>query len=272
MKNTVYKSVCVLRKPISLYLAETSMKKKHYFFLIPHVWKNYASNALVHVRGENEEGLGLDPNLAVKIINQCYDITPNSLPPPCRRPSTHRPSLYFALRSVVPRCAHICIPVRTYHLVLAMYPNLMPTVRICALEAAVKEQEERARLLSIQTKREQWKAASARYYEKHPEVKERKRVIMAEKRAAKKLARRRCDPPKQPKPTPNVGLNTASAAALASAPSSENEIMLAHEEASAAESLLFLQQSTKWNPFPPDLPDSDDPGTSTNSEASSPGR
>jgi hypothetical protein len=45
-----------------------------------------------------------------------------------------------------------------------------------------KEQEERARLLSIQTKREQWKAVSARYYEKHPEVKERKRVIMAEKR------------------------------------------------------------------------------------------
>ncbi|KAF8176395.1 hypothetical protein K438DRAFT_1770593 [Mycena galopus ATCC 62051] len=46
-----------------------------------------------------------------------------------------------------------------------------------------------------QTKRDQWKAASARYYERHPEVKEKKRVKMAEKRAAKKLARRQCDPP-----------------------------------------------------------------------------
>ncbi|KAJ7880127.1 hypothetical protein B0H13DRAFT_1862210 [Mycena leptocephala] len=166
-----------------------------------------------------------------------------------------------------------CIPVRT----IPSRPRDVPQPHANSKDLRrwklqFKEQEERARLLSIQTKREQWKAASARYYEKHPEVKERKRVIMAEKRAAKKLARRRCDPPKQPKPTPNVGLNTASAAALASAPSSENEIMLAHEEASAAESLLFLQQSTKWNPFPPDLPDSDDPGTSTNSEASSPGR
>jgi hypothetical protein len=33
----------------------------------------------------------------------------------------------------------------------------------------------------------------------------------------------------------------------------------AHEEAAAAASLLFLQQSTQRNPFPPDLPDSDDP-------------
>ncbi|KAF8179482.1 hypothetical protein K438DRAFT_1768851 [Mycena galopus ATCC 62051] len=48
-----------------------------------------------------------------------------------------------------------------------------------------------------QTKRDQWKAASARYYERHPEVKEKKRVKMAEKRAAKKLARRQRDPPTQ---------------------------------------------------------------------------
>ncbi|KAF7349469.1 hypothetical protein MSAN_01737200 [Mycena sanguinolenta] len=46
-----------------------------------------------------------------------------------------------------------------------------------------------------QNKRDQWKAASARYYERHPEVKEKKRVKMAEKRAAKKLARRQWDPP-----------------------------------------------------------------------------
>ncbi|KAJ7918360.1 hypothetical protein B0H13DRAFT_1869539 [Mycena leptocephala] len=107
-----------------------------------------------------------------------------------------------------------------------------------------KEQEKQACLLSIQMKREQWKAVSARYYEMHPEVRERKHVIMAEKRAAKRLARRHCDPPKQAKSTPDIGLSPASA------------------EVSAAESLLFLQQSTKSNPFPPDLLCSDDPGTS----------
>ncbi|KAJ7830594.1 hypothetical protein B0H13DRAFT_2371935 [Mycena leptocephala] len=77
------------------------------------------------------------------------------------------------------------------------------------------DQAERARLVSIQTKCEQWKAVSARYYGNHPEVKERKRVIMAEKRE-----------------------------------------VWAHKEAAAAASLLFLQQSTQQNPFPPDLPDS----------------
>ncbi|KAJ7813718.1 hypothetical protein B0H14DRAFT_2604629 [Mycena olivaceomarginata] len=45
-------------------------------------------------------------------------------------------------------------------------------------------------------KRDKWKAASARYYLKHPEIKEKKRAKMAEKRAARKLARRRWDPPK----------------------------------------------------------------------------
>ncbi|KAF8174184.1 hypothetical protein K438DRAFT_1980480 [Mycena galopus ATCC 62051] len=47
------------------------------------------------------------------------------------------------------------------------------------------------------TKRAQWKAASARYYERHPEVKEKKRLKAAELRAAKKLAKRRWDPPRQ---------------------------------------------------------------------------
>ncbi|KAF8214425.1 hypothetical protein K438DRAFT_1749546 [Mycena galopus ATCC 62051] len=50
---------------------------------------------------------------------------------------------------------------------------------------------------AVQTKRDQWKAASAQYYERHPEVKEKKRVKAAEQRAAKKLARRRWDPPKR---------------------------------------------------------------------------
>ncbi|KAJ7239580.1 hypothetical protein B0H12DRAFT_1074975 [Mycena haematopus] len=51
--------------------------------------------------------------------------------------------------------------------------------------------------LALQGKRDRWKAASARYYERHPEVKEKKRVKAAELRAAKKLARRRWDPPKK---------------------------------------------------------------------------
>ncbi|KAJ7902928.1 hypothetical protein B0H13DRAFT_2335449 [Mycena leptocephala] len=62
--------------------------------------------------------------------------------------------------------------------------------------AEIHRQRELVQLAAIQTKREQWKAASARYYERHPEVKEKKRQKMAEKRAAKKLARRRWDPPK----------------------------------------------------------------------------
>jgi hypothetical protein len=35
---------------------------------------------------------------------------------------------------------------------------------------------------AVQTKRDQWKAASARYYERHPEVKEKKRLKAAELR------------------------------------------------------------------------------------------
>jgi hypothetical protein len=65
----------------------------------------------------------------------------------------------------------------------------------------------------LRLKRDQWKAASARYYERHPEVKEKKRLKMSEARcvylgstlhiyeliyysAAKKQARRRWDPPR----------------------------------------------------------------------------
>ncbi|KAF8169710.1 hypothetical protein K438DRAFT_1774091 [Mycena galopus ATCC 62051] len=45
--------------------------------------------------------------------------------------------------------------------------------------------------LGKQTKRAQWKAASAQYYERHPEVKEKKRL---------KAAERRWDPPKKKSP------------------------------------------------------------------------
>ncbi|KAJ7216174.1 hypothetical protein B0H12DRAFT_1078943 [Mycena haematopus] len=60
-------------------------------------------------------------------------------------------------------------------------------------EKWVKEEE------ALQSKRDQWKAASARYYQRHPEVKEKKRLKAAERRAAKKLARRKWDPPKKKK-------------------------------------------------------------------------
>ncbi|KAJ7336974.1 hypothetical protein DFH08DRAFT_964931 [Mycena albidolilacea] len=59
------------------------------------------------------------------------------------------------------------------------------------------EEAERIRKAeAVQAQRDKWKAASARYYLKHPEIKEKKRAKMAEKRAARKLARRRWDLPK----------------------------------------------------------------------------
>ncbi|KAF8210689.1 hypothetical protein K438DRAFT_1958902 [Mycena galopus ATCC 62051] len=50
---------------------------------------------------------------------------------------------------------------------------------------------------AIKTKRDQWKAASARYYVRHPEIKEKKRLQAAERCAAKKLARRQRDSSKK---------------------------------------------------------------------------
>ncbi|KAJ6536258.1 hypothetical protein B0H19DRAFT_1079769 [Mycena capillaripes] len=76
--------------------------------------------------------------------------------------------------------------------------------KLLAQQRQEARQEERNARRALQnaivSKRSQWKAASARYYENHPEARERKRVKMAEQRAAKKLARRRWDPPKKSKP------------------------------------------------------------------------
>ncbi|KAJ7906818.1 hypothetical protein B0H13DRAFT_1880219 [Mycena leptocephala] len=72
--------------------------------------------------------------------------------------------------------------------------------------AQLRHQRELAELTAVQTKRDQWKAASARYYEHHPEVKEKKRQKMVEQCAAKKLARRHWDPPKLPKKAKSSGL------------------------------------------------------------------
>ncbi|KAJ7866317.1 hypothetical protein B0H13DRAFT_1898207 [Mycena leptocephala] len=139
-------------------------------------------------------------------------LTVHSPPEPLLRPPFGSPEMHGYL-------TYLCVQ---YHL-LAKYPQRHANSKeLRRWKLDFKDHEERARLLSIQTKREQWKVASARYYGKHPEVKERKRVIMAEKRAAKKLARHRYDPPKRAKPTPDVGLSAASAA-LASALSSEKE-------------------------------------------------
>ncbi|KAJ7720152.1 hypothetical protein B0H14DRAFT_2642767 [Mycena olivaceomarginata] len=65
---------------------------------------------------------------------------------------------------------------------------------------------------ALRSKRDQWKAVSARYYEHHPEVKEKKRIKAAEQRAAKKLARRRWDPPKDPTKIVKVGRPRSAAA------------------------------------------------------------
>ncbi|KAJ6591941.1 hypothetical protein B0H10DRAFT_2442145, partial [Mycena sp. CBHHK59/15] len=70
---------------------------------------------------------------------------------------------------------------------------------MCAQRQQQERHERQAQRNTLESKRSQWKAASARYYENHPEVREKKRLKMAEQRAAKKLARRRWDPPKKPK-------------------------------------------------------------------------
>ncbi|KAF8211723.1 hypothetical protein K438DRAFT_57055 [Mycena galopus ATCC 62051] len=51
--------------------------------------------------------------------------------------------------------------------------------------------------------RAQRRKASAKYYARHPEIREKKRLQMAEKRAAIKARRRQWDPPKKPKPPAN---------------------------------------------------------------------
>ncbi|KAJ7854072.1 hypothetical protein B0H14DRAFT_3449860 [Mycena olivaceomarginata] len=81
----------------------------------------------------------------------------------------------------------------------------------CAVRRKRKEDVLR-KAEALQNKRDQWKAASARYYEHHPEVKEKKRLKAAEQRAAKKLARRRWDPPRDPTRIAKVGRPRSAAA------------------------------------------------------------
>ncbi|KAJ6521974.1 hypothetical protein DFH09DRAFT_1192138 [Mycena vulgaris] len=58
-------------------------------------------------------------------------------------------------------------------------------------------------------KKQHHREASKRHYDKNPAIKEKKRIAMAEKRAAIKAARRRWDPPKKPKESPRDGPNEA---------------------------------------------------------------
>ncbi|KAJ6466506.1 hypothetical protein DFH09DRAFT_1097862 [Mycena vulgaris] len=136
-----------------------------------------------------------------------------------------------------------------------------------------RKEERRAAREALEAKRDQWKAASARYYENHPEVKEKKRLRMAEQRAAKKLARRRWDPPKIPKRLQTWDCNGAPcdvADVLTSVPSeaiqqpmdcvdavhdppSNEPCSDADKEISAAvESLLFLRASASTTGILPD--------------------
>ncbi|KAJ7896098.1 hypothetical protein B0H14DRAFT_2680420 [Mycena olivaceomarginata] len=59
----------------------------------------------------------------------------------------------------------------------------------------------------------QRRKSSRKYYASHPEVREKKRVYMAQKRAAIKARRRQWDPPKKPKATTQAGPPILSAAA-----------------------------------------------------------
>ncbi|KAJ6568889.1 hypothetical protein B0H19DRAFT_1065670 [Mycena capillaripes] len=105
------------------------------------------------------------------------------------------------------------------------------------LRAQVEQRRAQRNVQAV--KRSQWKAASARYYENHPEVRERKRLKMAEQRAAKKLARRRWDPPKTPKRCEPSAANTSPRQS-----DSDTDDTQARE-VTAAESLLFLHRHAK---------------------------
>ncbi|KAJ7776681.1 hypothetical protein B0H14DRAFT_2631688 [Mycena olivaceomarginata] len=75
-------------------------------------------------------------------------------------------------------------------------PKNVQTPENLVLQRSTEEDDSLQRAAKLRLKRDQWKAASARYYQRHPEAKEKKRLKMSKARAAKKLARRRWDPPR----------------------------------------------------------------------------
>ncbi|KAJ7691094.1 hypothetical protein B0H14DRAFT_3532065 [Mycena olivaceomarginata] len=60
----------------------------------------------------------------------------------------------------------------------------------------IEEAEHIHKAKAVQAQRDKWKAASTRYYLKHPKIKEKKARQNGGKKVAHKLARRRWDPPK----------------------------------------------------------------------------
>ncbi|KAJ7044259.1 hypothetical protein C8F04DRAFT_1174700 [Mycena alexandri] len=66
-------------------------------------------------------------------------------------------------------------------------------------------QQKKAEDIARTSRRDKWKAASANYYARHPEVKEKKRLKTAERRAATRAAKRRWDPPKKTKRDEQLG-------------------------------------------------------------------
>ncbi|KAJ7301760.1 hypothetical protein DFH08DRAFT_827224 [Mycena albidolilacea] len=152
-----------------------------------------------------------------------------------------------------------------------------------------REMEEAERIRKAQ--RDRWKAVSVRYYLKHPEIKEKKRAKMAEKRAARKLACRRWDPPKAARKsdgdgqlgdfsaTPDLALDAEDQESVRPTPDEALEFFLesasAHDTAETAEtvaaaSLLFLQthrphveqspgaSGKAWGSLAPDYDSSDE--------------
>ncbi|KAJ7029112.1 hypothetical protein C8F04DRAFT_1188046 [Mycena alexandri] len=106
-------------------------------------------------------------------------------------------------------------------------------------------------------KRERARVASAAHYRRHPEVREKKRLLMRELRAARKLARRQWDPPKRTR-------------ILKLLQQQEDEVMEVDEEAvtlrrpntgiSRQSTPTWREQATTpiWSPLPPSSPLSPD--------------
>ncbi|KAJ7734900.1 hypothetical protein B0H14DRAFT_2639302 [Mycena olivaceomarginata] len=72
-------------------------------------------------------------------------------------------------------------------------PTNVQTPKNSVLHQSPEENDNLQRAAKLRLKRDQWKAASARYYERHPEVREKKRF---EDERSTKQARRRWDPPR----------------------------------------------------------------------------
>ncbi|KAJ6462364.1 hypothetical protein C8R47DRAFT_1080253 [Mycena vitilis] len=159
-------------------------------------------------------------------------------------------------------------PAPRLHLSSMSFGNIQPISKYSRRKLRIQQQRQdehntqRTQRNALEMKRSQWKAASARYYENHPEVRAKKRLKMAAQRAAKKLSRRKRDPPKMITGLPPqdhqlemaVDVDVGRAASILNSDRADVH--------AAAESLLYLQRRITLNPFPEDLPPSDEIPTS----------